>query len=852
MLANSNMTDAQTCLECGSVLHGRNLEGYCRRCISRLVFDPALADSPNIEVAPQRVIGDFELMEEVGRGGMGIVWRARQRSLDRVVALKFIAAGVLASREFRERFRQEAATVARLQHPNIVSVYEAGEHDGHAWMAMEFVAGRSLADLAREGPLPARAAAGQVRTIAGAIQHAHERGVLHRDLKPSNILLDAEGEPRVTDFGLAKLMTASELETGNSELTQSGHALGSPSFCAPEQCRVGSPDSLPSARRAQMAGEPSDGNPPRDLIGPAVDVYGLGAILYHLLTGRPPFLGATIGDTLRAVQQDEAVWPRRLNSAVPRDLETICLKCLEKEPVKRYASARELGEELGRFLDGQPICARPITRAERTWRWCRRKPALASSFVLALVLLLVVTIGAPIAVLRTSRARAEAESARFGAEKNLYAADMKLASQAVRDGTVDHARYLLNRHRPQPGAADLRGFEWRYLWGATEQREVVRMLAGLPSPVEIDPVRLVRVGDTLYNVDRRASELRAWNMTDWTALPSRLASPEAFDRWIWCPSQQEALAVDNTHRTLTLYQLPGFRKVREIPLQGLAIHSALSPDGQLLAVCVENGARQRVSVWDLQRNTEREVPAEFPAHIFQIKFSNDGTVLAVPSSDGVIGLWDIATLNPIPGPPTSAASRHFVQFAPHGSRFIYWNEVSQALSLWDRVAGKFTFLEQGFQDGKEFSPNGELLALAWSDVVSLYDGKSHERVGELRGHEASVRSIAFSPDGRLVATGSRDRTARLWDLKTRRQLATLGGHAGEVYNLTFSADGNRLVTISTDGVAKVWDVPAALERNLLVRGSTLNWWLRMSADERLLASADHAGRIHVWDRLSRA
>ncbi len=228
---------------------------------------------------------------------------------------------------------------------------------------------------------------------------------------------------------------------------------------------------------------------------------------------------------------------------------------------------------------------------------------------------LVVAIGAPIAVFRTERARSEAESARFDAERHLYAADMKLASQAVRDGAVDHARQLLNRHGPKPGAADLRGFEWRYLWWATAQHEVVRTLAGLPSTSANDSVKLARVGDTLYNLDYSKSELRAWNMTDWTSLPLRWPSHLAFDRWFWCPYQQTALAVDNTNRTLTLYQLPGFEKGHVIPLRGLATRSAISPDRRLLAVCFQDGDRERVSVWDLQTNAERSVLGEYSARV---------------------------------------------------------------------------------------------------------------------------------------------------------------------------------------------------------------------------------------------
>jgi tRNA A-37 threonylcarbamoyl transferase component Bud32 len=308
-----------------------------------------------------RYFGDYELLEEIARGGMGVVYKARQISLNRPVALKMILAGELATPEARQRFRAEAEAAANLQHPNIVAIHEVGEHEGKQYFSMDFVVGKNLAEIVRGNPLPAERAASYVKTISEAIHFAHQRGTLHRDLKPQNVLIDADDRPRITDFGLAKRVDA------DSGLTRTGDVLGSPSYMPPEQA-------------ASQSAE----------IGPHSDVYSLGAILYELLTGRPPFAAATPWETICQVLQTPAVSPRKLNPDVPRDLETICLKCLEKQPQRRYHSARELAEELGRFLNHEPIHARPISLARRATFWARRHPwvitGVASLFVIGLVL----------------------------------------------------------------------------------------------------------------------------------------------------------------------------------------------------------------------------------------------------------------------------------------------------------------------------------------------------------------------------------------------------------------------------------------------------------------------------------
>jgi len=307
-----------------------------------------------------RYFGDYEINREIARGGMGVVFQARQVSLNRIVALKMILAGQLADETDIRRFYTEAEAAANLDHPGIVPIFEVGQHEGQHYFSMGFVEGQSLSQRIALGPLPSGEAAELIRHVADAIEYAHQRGVIHRDLKPANILLDRNGNPRVTDFGLAKKAQ------GDSGLTGSGQIMGTPSYMPPEQA---------GGRRGE--------------VGPAADVYALGATLYALVTGRPPFQAATTTDTLLQVLGDEPVPPRRLNPSVPRDLETICLKCLEKEPARRYRSAAALGEDLRRLLAAEPITARPAGPAERLWRWCQRNPlvaALAGGIALTMVL----------------------------------------------------------------------------------------------------------------------------------------------------------------------------------------------------------------------------------------------------------------------------------------------------------------------------------------------------------------------------------------------------------------------------------------------------------------------------------
>jgi serine/threonine-protein kinase len=426
-----------------------------------------------------RAVGDYEVLEEVARGGMGVVYKARQRGLGRVVALKMILGGRLATPAEVARFRAEAENAARLDHPGIVPIYEVGEHDGLPFFSIKLVEGQSLARCRERFAADPRAAAGLVRGVAEAVHHAHQRGVLHRDLKPANVLVDGEGRPHVTDFGLARRLGQ------GAGLTRSGALVGTPGYMAPEQ--------------AAGRGEP---------LTTATDVYGLGALLYELLAGRPPFEGETPLDVLAKVLAEEPLPPARIRPGVPAELEVICLKCLRKEPARRYGSAAELAEELGRYLEGEPIRARPAGALERAWRWVKRRPsaaALLAVSVVAVLALVIVAVGlAYSARLERSNSdleatrddleesnrqlrlasqdkeqaneklaganralrleKGESEKQRARADRLRYIAQINLADRLRRDGQLRPALQMLRQLVPQPGQEDLRGPEWYHVW----------------------------------------------------------------------------------------------------------------------------------------------------------------------------------------------------------------------------------------------------------------------------------------------------------------------------------------------------------------------------------------------------
>jgi WD40 repeat protein/predicted Ser/Thr protein kinase len=748
------MTSKRLCGKCGAELTGVGSEQLCPGCLledglgaatAALPADSAAIETVRLDAgqggpehpptgtSAQRSFGDYELLEEIGRGGMGIVYKARQVNLDRLVAVKMLLFGPLAQPEQVQRFRTEAAAAASLQHPNIVAIHEVGFRDGQHFFAMDYVAGRSLAEIVRDGPLPARRAAGYLKTIAEAIQYAHERGILHRDLKPSNVLIDANDQPKVMDFGLAKRLEK------ESELTLSGQVLGSPNYMPPEQAAAD-----------------------RGLVGKRSDVYSLGAILYHLLTGRAPFVAPTVAETLAQVQNAEPVSPTVLNPHLPRDLKTICLKCLEKESSRRYQTARELAEDLGRWLRQEPILARPIGPVGKAWRWCRRKPLVASLTAAIVLAILVGFAGVTWQGQRASKARDLAQG-------RLYAAQMKLAHAAFKDGKTGGALALLRARQPAPGEPDFRGFDWRYLYRLclSSPSEVLASNTNGYQSVDYSPdgrTAAFGTGDgfvELFDVQTRRRAKR-WQ-----------AHAGATDHLAFYPRNNNWLAtVSGEDGTLRLWDI-----LREHALfstnvgRGLFADFAFSPGGRFLATRATDA--RSVDLWEFHTGA----PGATPALTLKTK----------------LGFY---------GPAAFSSDERTMAICNQTEGFLM---IVALYDLVDGVQTSFPLVYANFIMAVAFAPDGNTLATGGADErLVLWDVKRQTNLWSKRSDFIAVTSVAFTPDGRSLFTSSYDQNLRSWKVEEPTQSQAWPGHSAGVNRLAIAPDGRSLASASEDGTARIW------------------------------------------------
>jgi predicted Ser/Thr protein kinase len=674
------------CPDCGQVLPPGRLEGNCPHCLLRLVVpqSPEASPAPASGVRPPvsapgviRYLGDYEPISEIARGGMGVVFRARQCSLNRLVAVKLLPLGPFAKESNRRRFRQEAAAAARLQHPNILSIYEAGEHEGQPYFSMELIEGRNLAALTREKPCPPRQAAAWISSIAEAVHYAHQRGVLHRDLKPSDVLVDAAGQPHVTDFGLARL-------DGDSELTVSGEVLGTPGFMSPEQA----------------GGQ-------RGAVSAASDVYSLGALLYHTLSGRPPFLANTPEATLRQVMENEPVSPRLLNAAVPRDLETICLKCLGKDPARRYESARALADDLGRWLGGKAILARPTALLEKVWLWVKRRPTIAGLGATGFGLLLTVAIGSTVAAFRIQRAHREA-------------------------------------HRAEQAALREKTNAVEALWAALNAQARANRFSGQPGQ-RVDTLEAIRrAAEIRPSVQLRSEAIAALGVPDVGKL--REVPFSGVDVLNIClDTALERYACRTNGREISVRRVADDVEVARLDGGGPAITwlGSFSPDGRHLLGATAQG----FCLFSLSKQKPRLTG------LGHADFSPDSRELAFLNPDGHIAIYGLeqqTVLRTIPSAYRSAS----LAYSPDGRRIAcrQKDQIDQ-IDVWQITDGTLlTTLKAALPlDGFAWSPDERKLAAGDDDKAHVWHAESGEEKLVLRGHANRVVRLAFSHSGEFLA-----------------------------------------------------------------------------------------------------
>ncbi len=720
----------------------------------------------------------YEILEELGRGGMGVVYKAWQKSLHRVVALKMLRDDALAGPDQLARFRREAEALAQLQHAHIVHIHDIGEHDGRPYFALEFVDGGSLDQRSSGAPLPAREAAALVATLARAMHYAHQRGIVHRDLKPANVLLAACGlapgakpqaagwVPKITDFGLVKRLL--EEEGGQ---TRSGELLGTPSYMAPEQTA-------------------STSHP----IGPATDVYALGAILYEMLTGRPPFKAETALATVLQVQRDEPVSLRRLQPTVPRDLETICLRCLEKEPRQRYASAAALADDLGCFREGRPIQARPVGVWRRAGKWARRQPAIAA-------LLATVAVVTALGFAGIVWQLAQKEQALEKVQTTLYYHSLSLAHHEWAAGNLERADQLLDAWR-----AHRHHWEWRYV-------------------------------HRLCHADLLTCRGHSGPVTGVTFSPDgrRLASASG----VWAGTTPGEVKVWDAASGQELFTLGGHIG----PVWGVAF----SPDGRRLASCSGvwgGGEPGQVKIWDHATGEEVRTLRGHRGSILSVAFSPDGRSLASAGADGKVELWDARTGQPLHTLDGHTGGVFSVAFSPDGASLASGSWDGTACT-WDTSTGqRLHLLSGGFRDIRcvAFSPDGRRLATAtYTQAVQVWDAVRGELLLTHHVHTYPVFSVAFSPDGRSLASSDGEGLVKVYAALERGEVRTVRGHTGVVTSVAFSPDGVRLATGGRDAAVKVWDVTTDQEFQSLRDHVTRVTSLAFSPDSQRLASAGTSG-----------
>lgn len=834
-----------------------------------------------------RYLGDYELLQEIARGGMGIVYKAKQVSLNRIVAIKLILLAEYTTKENLARFRREAQAAANLKHPNIVAVHEIGLHDGNNYISMDYIEGESLADRLSNGPLLADDAVNILIPVANAIQYAHSREmpVIHRDLKPHNVLIDGHGIPYVTDFGLARI------ENQEESLTRDNQILGTPSYMPPEQAwgKVKNIDAR-------------------------ADVYGLGAILYNCLTGQRPHSGASAADTIRLVMVESPKPVRTINSKVPKDLETICHKCLEKEPRHRYQTAQELADDLRRFQRGEPIYARPVGVLGRTWKWCKRHRAVASLLAAIVILLVAGTVVstslAIIAKQNERRANLQAELARKNEEiakkrteevcDEIALKMLGRASQNLSNHERQNAIALATAAYRQAGTQLVRNSARNFMTEVDRQHSklvlrsnIVGMCVVQNQPIVISgerakaPANLPLLRSIIKHLDNGKEIPAKVSQSNKECILFDAITGNEFARIYQELVGTVAVSPDGRQIFIEnrLFDLASGKELRKFEGHEQSLVAAVfSPKGDQI---LTSGEDNTVRLWDVITTKELH---RFKGSEYAITFSSDGKQIAIGNR-----LIDSVTGKQLMQLRTEKSTIVSLAYSPDGKKIVT-GSTEGITKIWDVLSGaelrtlNLSFSLMPLKAPISFSPDGNIVAIGADQTIHICDASTGEEEGrilwdqdvsflsfsedggqvvfgneyEIRryalasaqdlpslvGHDANVTAIAFSPDGTKIASSSYDQTIRLWDSSTYQELSQFDKQKHKILCIAFSPEGTQILSGGWQDVAQLWDV-ATGEKLKQFKGHK-GWILSVafSTDGRHVATGSTDHTVRLWDTLS--